>query len=498
MIKMIGPGIALIDTRYKSTRAKKAHPHSQVARQDMSTTPLSPIPPATSAPGFSFDRAGGMADPFLSILDAAATRATLRQADSDDLTSTPGREEEPRDDEDPIDEPEPPATNETAQSIVLPIDPRVIAATAPAGQQGAVATPTDKQQLLHPINGKPTAPNGAAESAARLTPSPAAATGDTRPNANPPSSTAKGGSDINLQVTHDDVKSKPTTMLTTTEAAAPKTAQKPELDLRAERYADLRTNPNNRPGGEVRLSDLGGQSNDRAAAAKTVATPSSQNSDPSPGRMMALINAAGDTPTPPPPVAATNGSQPPAVGLSTSPGSAGAGAGALLATPDAASPNAAITRPVGSPADIARTTTSPHSQPTTTAKAVEQIAVQIKNGVNSGADKIHVRLQPAALGRVDIQIEVGHDQRVQAVIVVEKAETLEVLERDARHLHRMLEDAGFRTGSDSLTFRQQAAPDDQKSDGRSPGMTDADEPSEQTTDAAVRLSPHDGLLDVEV
>ena len=397
----------------------------------------------------------------------------------------------------------------------LPVDPHVIAANGPADTQIAVATQTSKQQLA-PSDDKSTTPNGRpvdksttpngrpVEKSAAIKPSVSpskASVGESHPSAIRPTSATNRGSDINLQITRDEVKSKPTSMLAT-EASVAKTAQQLELDPRAERYAELRTNPNTRLSGEVRLADLGGQPSAPATAAKTATTPPpGQSNNPLTGRMMAPANAVGDTPAGPAPSTATSGGQPPVVGLSaptntTTPST-------LLTATDAAAPITAITREAGSATETARITATPRSQPTTTAKTVEQIAVQIKNGVNSGADKIHVRLQPAALGRVDIQLEVGHDQRVQAVIIVEKAETLEILERDARHLHRMLEDAGFRTDNESLTFRQQPTPDEQQPDG--PGsnpssMTDADDQNEQTADltSQERISYHDGLLDVEV
>ncbi len=58
----------------------------------------------------------------------------------------------------------------------------------------------------------------------------------------------------------------------------------------------------------------------------------------------------------------------------------------------------------------------------------------------------------AALGHIEVQLELSHDGRITAVVTAEKSETLELLQRDARGLERALQEAGLRTNSDSLNF----------------------------------------------
>ena len=67
-------------------------------------------------------------------------------------------------------------------------------------------------------------------------------------------------------------------------------------------------------------------------------------------------------------------------------------------------------------------------------------------------DKISIKLKPAALGHIEVQLELSHDGRITAVVTAEKSETLELLQRDARGLERALQEAGLRTNSDSLNF----------------------------------------------
>jgi flagellar hook-length control protein FliK len=67
-------------------------------------------------------------------------------------------------------------------------------------------------------------------------------------------------------------------------------------------------------------------------------------------------------------------------------------------------------------------------------------------------DKISIKLRPAALGHIEVQLELSHDGRITAVVTAEKSETLDLLQRDVRGLERALQEAGLRTNSDSLNF----------------------------------------------
>lgn len=102
---------------------------------------------------------------------------------------------------------------------------------------------------------------------------------------------------------------------------------------------------------------------------------------------------------------------------------------------------------------------TPYSQP------ASQIAIQISRAVQEGQDRLTVHLKPVALGAVTVNLEVGADNRLIAVIAAERPETLDLLQRDARTLERALQDAGLKTDSDSLNFSlQQQARDDSAGD----------------------------------
>jgi hypothetical protein len=87
--------------------------------------------------------------------------------------------------------------------------------------------------------------------------------------------------------------------------------------------------------------------------------------------------------------------------------------------------------------------------------AANQVAVQINRAVQDGLDKFVVNLKPGTLGKVSVQLEVGHDNRVIAVISAERSDTLDLLQRDARTLEQALKEAGLKPDSGSLSFSLQ-------------------------------------------
>ena len=82
----------------------------------------------------------------------------------------------------------------------------------------------------------------------------------------------------------------------------------------------------------------------------------------------------------------------------------------------------------------------------------DQVAVQIRKSLDLGNDRISIQLKPAELGKVEVRLDVGHEGRVTAVITADRADTLDLLQRDARILQHSLQDAGLRADSNSLTF----------------------------------------------
>jgi flagellar hook-length control protein FliK len=80
------------------------------------------------------------------------------------------------------------------------------------------------------------------------------------------------------------------------------------------------------------------------------------------------------------------------------------------------------------------------------------LAVEIAARALEGKRRFEIRLDPPELGRIDVRLDVGRDGQVTSRLVVERAETLDLLRRDAPALERALHSAGLRTGESGLEF----------------------------------------------
>ena len=83
----------------------------------------------------------------------------------------------------------------------------------------------------------------------------------------------------------------------------------------------------------------------------------------------------------------------------------------------------------------------------------QMVAATIQKAVNDGESKnIILQLDPPELGRVEIQMSVGKDKAIKAVMIAEKPETMAMLQRDAHMLERALQNAGLDADGSSLSF----------------------------------------------
>ncbi len=135
----------------------------------------------------------------------------------------------------------------------------------------------------------------------------------------------------------------------------------------------------------------------------------------------------------------------------------------------------------------------------------EQVAVQIRKAVSSGNDRISIRLHPAELGRLQVKLEVADDGHVRALITAERAETLDLMQRDPRGLERALQDAGLKTDSSSLSFTLQdeqneqfLAAEEQRQGGPEAAERDAVPEAEQEHSQTLYWSAGEGRLDIRI
>ena len=101
---------------------------------------------------------------------------------------------------------------------------------------------------------------------------------------------------------------------------------------------------------------------------------------------------------------------------------------------------------------------------------IPQIAFEIVRQVEAGASRFHIRLDPPELGRVEVKLDVDASGNVNARMTVERAETLDLMQRDQRALEKALAQAGLDSSKTNLEFSLRQNPfarDGQGGDGRS-------------------------------
>lgn len=119
-----------------------------------------------------------------------------------------------------------------------------------------------------------------------------------------------------------------------------------------------------------------------------------------------------------------------------------------LLSSNAVAPNFAMTAQAGAPVS------AQPQQVAETARAVplEQLAVEIATRASKGERRFDIRLDPPELGRIDVRLEIDHKGNTTTKLIVERAETLDLLQRDARGLEKALQSAGLKTDAGGLEF----------------------------------------------
>lgn len=148
-------------------------------------------------------------------------------------------------------------------------------------------------------------------------------------------------------------------------------------------------------------------------------------------------------------------------------------------------------------------------------QVASQVAVEIARHLKNGQSSFQMRFDPPELGRVDVKMKVAADGSVQAHLIVERPETLDMFLRDQRALERALENAGLSANSGDLQFslkqdgdQQMASGDNgagqgsangQSSDGPSDGAeTWREDDPENVQVHRLRLAEQRGGLDIKI
>lgn len=140
------------------------------------------------------------------------------------------------------------------------------------------------------------------------------------------------------------------------------------------------------------------------------------------------------------------------------------------------------------------------SQPTQVPTAA--IALQMARNLQKGISRFDIRLDPPEMGRIDVRMEIRKDGQVVAHMSVERPETLDLLQRDARALQQALNNAGLQADSDSLNFSLKDGQDDASNPsfaegGDAAGDTDGEDEAQILPVYNVNLAA-DGGVDIRV
>lgn len=86
------------------------------------------------------------------------------------------------------------------------------------------------------------------------------------------------------------------------------------------------------------------------------------------------------------------------------------------------------------------------------AEAVSRFAARLAARANDGNSKFQMRMDPPSLGKVEVKLEVSADNRVHAMLRMEKPETLHDMQREADSLRKALIAEGYDVPADGLQF----------------------------------------------
>jgi hypothetical protein len=166
---------------------------------------------------------------------------------------------------------------------------------------------------------------------------------------------------------------------------------------------------------------------------------------------------------------------------------------AAQASPDATLNSTALPAPAVAHAPLHVAQASTHQPGASDAIPVAGLAVEIAAHAQNGKNHFEIRLDPPELGRIDVRLDIDSDGQVTSHLRVERAETLDLLRRDAPSLERALQQAGLKTSDSGLQFSLRDQSFSQREQGRDmPAMARIVVPDDKL--APVETQRHYGRL----
>lgn len=127
-----------------------------------------------------------------------------------------------------------------------------------------------------------------------------------------------------------------------------------------------------------------------------------------------------------------------------------------------------------------------------------QIAFELSRQVTDGNTRFQIRLDPAELGRIDVRLDIDSNGQVHARLTVEKAETLDLMQRDQRALEKALRQAGLDQSKTNLEFSLKQNPfagdQNQRSGDERSGSGNSQDSNEETEVSAPAITLYRGAL----
>lgn len=122
-----------------------------------------------------------------------------------------------------------------------------------------------------------------------------------------------------------------------------------------------------------------------------------------------------------------------------------------LVSSNAVAPNFAMTAQVNAPTSVQTQNVAEASR----AVPIEQLGLEIATRASKGERRFDIRLDPPELGRIDVRLEIDSKGNTTTKLIVERSETLDMLQRDARGLEKALQNAGLKTDAGGMEFSLQ-------------------------------------------
>jgi flagellar hook-length control protein FliK len=110
----------------------------------------------------------------------------------------------------------------------------------------------------------------------------------------------------------------------------------------------------------------------------------------------------------------------------------------------------------------------------------DQVQVALKHASAEGLQRITIQLDPQELGRIDVRLELARDGATHIAFTADRPETIDMLQRDARLLERVLQEGGMKTDAGNMEFHLRQQPNQQHAGGQFNGGENRSEYSDQT------------------